>query len=458
MDNPNNLNTSTVKNSTKKLPWVQYSDGYLNKTPVWQYILVSLIFPMWGMAASLNDILITQFKTVFSLSDTATAFVQFAFYGGYFLLAIPAATIIRKNTYKFAILTGLTFFIIGCGMFFPASHMATYGMFLVAVFIIAIGLSFLETSCDTYSTMMGPKSSSNLRINLSQMLIPFGDAGGILLGKYLVFAGHGNMADEVKGLSSVQKLAYNKEVLQLTLQPYKYILIVLIILFALIAVTKMPLSKATPSTSKNGKEPSTKESISYLLHNGRFMKSVGAQFLYAGMQTCVWSFTIRFALRIIPGISDHEATNYMVIGYMVWFAGKILATWLMHKFSITKVMVWYGLLGTAALIFTIVYHHPAAIWGAVATDFFFGPFWPTIYAHGLDQIHEKKYTETGGAFMVMSLIGGALVPIIMGRVSDLSGSMQLAFIVPAICFALITIYFIFEHRWEKAHPDQVQEH
>lgn len=95
-------------------------------------------------------------------------------------------------------------------MFFPASHMATYGMFLVAVFIIAIGLSFLETSCDTYSTMMGPKSSSNLRINLSQMLIPFGDAGGILLGKYLVFAGHGNMADEAKGLSSVQKLAYNK--------------------------------------------------------------------------------------------------------------------------------------------------------------------------------------------------------------------------------------------------------
>lgn len=447
--------------NAKHQSWVQYPDGYLSKTPIWQYILVTLVFPFWAMAAALNDILITQFKTVFTLNDTATALVQFAFYGGYFLIALPAASVIRRNTYKTAILTGLTFFIIGCAMFFPASHMATYGMFLAAVFVIAIGLSFLETSCDTYSTMMGPKSTANMRINISQLLIPIGNITGILLGRYLVFAGHGNMQDEVKGMNAAQKAAYNKEVLQLTLKPYKYILIALIILFILIAITHMPYSKAAPKKDENGVEEkpvSTGAAFSHLIRNGRFMKAVGAQFLYAGMQTCVWSFTIRLALRIIPGISDHNATIYMIYGYAAFFVGKLPATWLMHRFSITKVMAWYGVLGTLSLVFAFTYHGTAAIWGAVMSDFFFGPFWPTIYAHGLDQIHEKKYTETGGAFMVMSLIGGSLVPLIMGRVSDLSGSMQLSFVVPCICFALISIYFFSEHRWEKAHPDQVQEH
>lgn len=445
----------------RKQSWVQEPNGYLSRTPIWQYVLVTLVFPFWAMAAALNDILITQFKTVFTLNDTATALVQFAFYGGYFLIALPAATIIRRNTYKFAILTGLTFFIIGCALFFPASHMATYGMFLGAVFVIAIGLSFLETSCDTYATMLGPQDTANLRINISQLLIPIGNITGILLGKYLVFAGHGNMDEEVRGMTAAQKAAYNQEVLQLTLKPYKYILIALIVLFILIAITKMPYSKAAPKQTTEGQaedKPSTGESVRYLLHNRRFMKAVGAQFLYAGMQTCVWSFTIRLALRIIPGISDHAATNYMIFGYVAFFLGKLPATWLMNRFSITKVMAWYAVLGTLSLVFAFTYSGPAAIWGAVMSDFFFGPFWPTIYAHGLDQIYEKKYTETGGAFMVMSLIGGSLVPLIMGRVSDLSGSMQLSFLVPAICFLLIAIYFWSEHKWEQAHPDEVQEH
>lgn len=398
-----------MESTKKQQSWIQYPDGYLSKTPIWQYILVSLIFPMWGGAASLNDILITQFKTVFTLSDTATAFVQSAFYGGYFLIAIPASFIIRKNTYKTAIMTGLTFFIIGCGLFFPASHMATYGMFLAAIFVIAIGLSFLETSCDTYSTMMGPRETANKRINISQTLIPFGDAMGIILGKYLIFDGHANMSTEAAGLSAAQKLAYNKEVLLLTLRPYKYILFVLLILLILVAITKMPYSKASDSaTSEQEKETTIRQSLKYCLTNYRFMKAVGAQFLYVGIQTCVWSFTIRFALRIIPGISDHAATNYMIIFYMAWFVGKLCANWLMNRYSITKTMVWYCLLGTVVLLLTVTVHSPIAIWGAVATSFFFGPVFPTVYSHGLDQIKEKEHTETGGALMVMSLVGGPL--------------------------------------------------
>ena len=175
----------------------QLADGYLQKTPIFQFIIVSLMFPLWGTAANLNDILITQFKTVFALNDAATAFVQSAFYDGYFLVAIPASMVIRKASYKVTIMTGLVAYILGAGLFFPASRVATHSMFLVAIFAIAIGLSFLETASDTYSAMMGPKKYANLRLNISQILNPIGSIAGILLGKYLIFGSVGNLSEKL---------------------------------------------------------------------------------------------------------------------------------------------------------------------------------------------------------------------------------------------------------------------
>ncbi len=203
----------------EKHGWKQFADGYLNKTPLFQFILVSLIFPLWGTAASLNDILITQFKSVFMLNDAATAFVQSAFYGGYFLIAIPASLVIKKQSYKFAIMTGLVFYIVGCGMFFPASHVATYTMFLAAIFAIAVGLSFLETSCDTYSSMLGPRKYSNIRLNISQTLVPLGDIAGIVLGKYLIFGSVGNLSETMSHMHGAERLAYGERCCNLPYNP-----------------------------------------------------------------------------------------------------------------------------------------------------------------------------------------------------------------------------------------------
>jgi FHS family L-fucose permease-like MFS transporter len=171
----------------KNINLIQMPDGYLNRTPIVQFLLLSCLFPLWGAAASLNDILITQFKSVFSLSDFASALVQSAFYGGYFLVAIPASLVIRRTSYKQAIVIGLLFYIAGCSLFYPASHMATYTMFLFAIFAIAIGLGFLETAANTYSSMIGPREHATLRLNISQTFYPIGAISGILLGKYLVF-------------------------------------------------------------------------------------------------------------------------------------------------------------------------------------------------------------------------------------------------------------------------------
>lgn len=198
---------------------VQMPDGYLNKTPLFQFILLSCLFPLWGCAAALNDILITQFKSVFSLSNFASALVQSAFYGGYFLIAIPASLVIKKTSYKVAILIGLTLYIVGCTLFFPASHMATYTMFLAAIFAIAIGLSFLETAANTYSSMIGPKAYATLRLNISQTFYPIGAAAGILLGKYLVFSEGESLEKQMAGMNAEQVHNFKVLMLENTLEP-----------------------------------------------------------------------------------------------------------------------------------------------------------------------------------------------------------------------------------------------
>ena len=182
-----------------KLHAQELDDGYLDRTPMLQYILLSCLFPLWGAAASLNDILITQFKTIFTLSNVASAFVQTAFYLGYFLIAIPASLIIKKASYKVAIMIGLSLYTIGCSIFFPASRMATYGFFLIALFALACGLSFLETSANTFSSLMGPKKYSTLRLNISETFYPLGAIAGILLGKYLIFGAGQSLERQMKG-------------------------------------------------------------------------------------------------------------------------------------------------------------------------------------------------------------------------------------------------------------------
>lgn len=447
-----------AKTVESKHGWTQLSDGYLSKTPIFQFILVCLIFPMWGAAASLNDILITQFKTVFMLNDAATAFVQSAFYGGYFLIAIPASLVIKKLSYKFAIMIGLIAYIIGCALFFPASQVATYGMFLASIFAIAIGLSFLETSCETYSSMLGPKESANFRINFAGTLVPLGDILGIVLGKYLIFGTVGNLSEKMANMHGAERVAYGEKMLQLTLRPYKYILIVLIVMLVILALTPMPSAKAVAQTTEGEKEekPSLGETFRYLIKNARFRKAIVAQFVYVGMQTTVWSFTIRLALNLGDNLTDSAASTFMIYSYVAWFAGKVLANFLMNRFSITKVLAFYSVFGTIALILTMSIPNMTAVIMAIAASFFFGPQWPTIYAHALDTVTDKKYNETAGAFVVMAIVGGAVVPAIQGAVSDMT-NMQFSFIVPMLCFLFVTVYWFLENRYDQKHPEAVTE-
>lgn len=427
---------------------VQMPDGYLNRTPVFQFILLSCLFPLWGAAASLNDILITQFKSVFVLSDFASALVQSAFYGGYFLISIPASMVIRKTTYKTSILIGLMFYIVGCTLFFPASHMATYTMFLFAIFSIAIGLGFLETAANTYSTMIGPRKHATLRLNISQTFYPIGAVSGILLGKYLVFQEGESLAAQVAQMTVEQAHLFKLEMLQHTLEPYRMIIFVLVGVFALFAITKFPSCKVAANTTDNASQPSIIETLRYLVDNKRFKKGILAQFLYVGMQVAVWSFTIRLALTLDPNLNERLASNFMVYSFICFFIGKFIANFLMTRFSSNKVLVVYSAIGALLLLYISFVPDISAVYMAVAVSILFGPCWATIYAETLESV-DKKYTETAGAVIVMSIIGAAVVPAIQGLVSDMSGSMQFSFIVNLFCFAYVGKYFYDESKREK---------
>ncbi|EMI5491588.1 L-fucose:H+ symporter permease [Providencia stuartii] len=427
----------------------QLPDGYLSRTPIFQFILLSCLFPLWGCAAALNDILITQFKSVFELSNFASALVQSAFYGGYFLIAIPASLVIKKTSYKYTIMIGLILYIAGCSMFFPASHMATYTMFLAAIFAIAIGLSFLETAANTYSSMIGPKQYATLRLNISQTFYPIGAAGGILLGKYLVFSEGESLQAQMANMNPDQVHQFRLAMLENTLEPYRYMIMVLVVVMILFLLTKFPKCKV--AETKDHKRPSALDTLKYLAKNSRFRKGIIAQFLYVGMQVAVWSFTIRLALEM-GDINERDASNFMVYSFACFFIGKFIANILMTRFNAEKVLIIYSVIGALFLAYVAFIPSFTAVYAAVLVSILFGPCWATIYAGTLDTV-DNEHTEMAGAVIVMAIVGAAFVPAVQGYVADALHSLQLSFLVSMFCFIYVGIYFVGERRFKTKNAE-----
>lgn len=451
-----------MSNATSaKTPWVESPDGYLDRTPILQFAMTSVLFAFWAIASSLNDVLITQFKPVFELTDMQTALVQSAFYAGYFIIAIPASLFIKRTSYKVGIMTGLAFFALGCFIFFPASRLITYEIFLFAIFVEAIGLSFLETSADTYATLLGPKRLSTLRLNVAQTMNALGLLTGVLLGKYFVFQ-DSNLHTEMEKLRKTDPQAaidLASEQLGRTLQPYIVVMIVMLVFIVLFAIVKFP--KCRPQTKEGDVAKATLgETMAYLGHNGRFWQGIVIQFIYIGAQTGIWSFTMRLALNVSEQagapISDRESANYMMISYIIFFVGRISASYLLSKFRETRVLAVYMIVGCVVLVGTAFVPGMASVWLAVIVSLFLGPGWPTIYSRTLKTVEDRRHTETAGAIIVMALVGGAILPMAQGALSD-AVNMQFSFILPAIELLVVGLYFVSEFKRDKYTPAQLKE-
>ncbi|MGR3885516.1 L-fucose:H+ symporter permease [Pseudomonas sp. 1152_12] len=417
----------------------QTPDGfYLNRTPWFAFILLCSIFALWAAAASMNDVLIAHFKKAFLLSDFQTAFVQSAFYLGYFFVAIPAAMVVRRFSYKSTILIGLSLYMLGCLLFFPAASTAKYGMFLLALFVIAAGLSFLETACNTYSTLMGPRETGTRRLNISQTFHPFGAMAGVYVGSFVMFKDTDATTEQLKQMSVSEAAVQQLQMIQSTLLPYKWMIAVLVLMFILIAITRFPACKGNKPA---GSKPSSiRQSLGRLWRNPRFTFGVLAQFLYVGAQVGVWSFTIRLAMQM-GGMNERSASWFLLTTFAAYFVGKLIANLLMRRVHPAKVLVIYGALCIVLLAYTILVPNISAVYAAVGVSIFLGPCWPTIYGLTIDGLGED--TGVGGSLLVMSIVGGGVIPIFQGLLSDANGgNMQLAYSVPLLCFIVIVMYAV----------------
>ena len=236
----------------------------------------------------------------------------------------------------------------------------------------------------------------------------------------------------------VEREAITAEALGRTLSPYRVIIVMLVVLVVLIAITQYPHSKPLRNDAEEAKAP-IGETLAYLAKNRLFRVGILTQFLYVGLQTSLWTFTIRLALNLDPALNERTAANYLIAAFISFFIGKTIANLLMTRMNENRILMTYSLLGVLCITYIVVMPSFTTVYAAVIASALLGPGWATIFARNLDLIEDKRYTETGGAVIVMSIIGGAAIPVMQSYLSDTTGSMRFSFIVNAFCMFFLVV-------------------
>jgi FHS family L-fucose permease-like MFS transporter len=405
-------------------------------------LIVSLFF-LWGVANNLNDILIKQFKKVFELSDFQAGLVQSAFYLGYFLFALPAGLFMRRFGYKAALLMGLFLYGTGAFLFYPAGALHTYGFFLVALFVIASGLAFLETSANPLVTVLGPPEGAARRLNLAQSFNPMGSIAGVLIGQQFILSGIEHTPAGLAALDPAVRRAYLLSESAAVKTPYLFIGVFVLIWALFIALTRFPPAAiAAHAEREHGRRSLL--SLGRLLGRFRFMSAVVAQFFYVGAQVGIWSFLIRYTQDVEPGTPEKRAANYLTASLVLFMVGRFSGTALMRQFAPVTLLTCFAAVNVGLTVAAVLLPGPVGVWCLVASSFFMSIMFPTIFALGLVEVGEDD-RQFGSSLIVMAIIGGALLPALMGAMSDMAG-MSTAMIAPAICFLTILVFALLNRR------------
>lgn len=404
-----------------------FTPGYLGAT-----VLIIALFAFWGMSNSLNDVLIPQFRKTFLLGDFASSFVQFATFIGYFLFAIPAALFMRRFGYRAGVVMGLVLFGTGALLFYPAAQYGEYHFFLGALFVVASGLSFLETSANPMIAAMGAPERADQRLNFAQAFNPLGNIVGVTLGTQLILSGHSITHEQIRAMEPATRAAWQAGELTAVKIPYLGIAAVVLLWALLVAVTRFP-----PVAQRNAEEATSAGGFGALFTFPRYWLGVFAQFAYVGAQVGVWSYIIRYTQFNFPGTADKAAGAYLIATQVLFFAGRFIGTSLMSKFSATGLLVMFALLDVALCAAAALLGGKVGLYALVATSFFMSIQFPTIFTQSLRGL--GIHTKSGSAFLVMAIVGGAAIPPLMGLVSEAS-SINLAMLVPALCFAVVVLF------------------
>jgi MFS transporter, FHS family, L-fucose permease len=399
---------------------------------VWPLILVTSLFFLWAVGVNINDILIPHLRGAFHLTDFQSSFVQFAFFGGYFLAAWPAGWIVERLGYQRGIVFGLLICATGALLFIPAAYIHLYSAFLLCLFIMACGQAFLEVCANPYVTFLGPPQTSERRLNLAQSFNALGAVATPIFGSALILARTHKLA------AGGNAAAAEAAVVRL---PYLIIVAIFLGMAVLIGFSHLP---------KIAEEPADVDPTAarHVLHFPHLLKGVAAQFFYVGAQVGVASFVIRFVEFSRPGTSDVQAANYLKLHLLAFMIGRFGGSFLMKRFAPASMLATFavGSLVSVALVLTSC--GSAALAGIVLLGFFHSIMFPTIFA--LSIRHLGPATRKGSSLLVMSIIGGALFPPLMGRISDAT-NIQVAFLVPLVCYCFVLYFGLRGYKPEESH-------
>jgi FHS family L-fucose permease-like MFS transporter len=405
------------------------------------FILVVACFAAWGSAANLTDVLVGVFRHIFSMSNFQSALVQFAYYGAYFSLAIPAALINKRFGYKAGVLTGLGLATVGGLLFIPASMLLQYGFFLIALFVLASGLSILETSANPFVIAMGPEVSATQRLNLAQAFNPVGANIGVLLGAVLILPNI-TPEDQKASMTSEQLARAHECDLSLVLKPYTGIAIALLIIWLCIAFRKI---NVPDEHTHFGLEERRGGALGRLWQNRHYRYGVIAQFLNVGAQVCAWTFTIQYAQDVV-GVPTASSGWYLQASLILFLISRFVMTYLLGIIRPTKLLFAMAALGVFFCLVAVLAQNMIGLIAVVAISISLSLMFPTIYGVALQGM--GKDTKFGAAGLVMAILGGALLPMVHGKIMDTVGAAQ-AYAVPGLCLAGVALYALFDLRTSR---------
>ena len=397
------------------------------------FVLVTSLFFLWAIGVNLNDVLIPHLKKAFGLSDFQSSFIQVAFFGGYFLGALPAGRLMEKIGYKGGILTGLLICATGAVLFIPASLIGAYWFFLLALFVMSSGQSFLEVGANPYVTVLGPPESSERRLNLAQSFNAVGSVVTPALGAMFILSGIEYSTGQLAAMTPQQLAAYRGHEASMVRVPYLVIAGIFLLVAALIYFARLPEVASDASASGRGSGRGLRD----LLAHPHLIKGVVAQFFYVGAQVGVGSFVIRFVKHTMPDTPEKMAARFLVFHQVGFMIGRFAGSAIMRRVPAPKLLSLFGAGALVCVVAGITTSGLASVLAIVLVGFFNSIMFPTIFALSLKNLGEL--TKRASSLLVMSIIGGGLIPPIMGRISDAT-NIQTAFIVPMFCY-LYVIYF-----------------
>ncbi len=401
---------------------------------LWPFILLTSCFAWWGLANNMTDTLLAAFKRIQSMSDFQTSLIQIAFYGSYFCFALPAAIFIKKYTYKAGVLLGLALFIAGGLLFYPSSQTMVYWHFLASLYILAGGLSILETSANPYIVRLGPEETGTQRLNLAQSFNPIGSIAGVVISKFFILSELQQLsADERAALPAEELRSIQAGELEAVMGPYVAVALVLLVLWVLVVFTKMPAA----SEGDGAGAVDLGGAVKRLLQRRQYVWGVVAQFFYVGAQIGVWSFTIRYVMREL-GLNEEQSATYYIAALVLFALSRFACTGLMNFYAPSTILASLSIAAMGCCLLVALVGGYVGVIALVAISGCMSLMFPTIYGISVRGLGDD--TKVAGSGLIMAILGGALLTAVQGQVSDLTGSIGLSFFVPLACFAVIAYF------------------